>query len=594
MKNLDLNNLFNEKYIDSLGFAFGRLIQRLSGQADPWVALAAALVTRAGADGHVCLDLSRTVEEGILSADGQESLAPGTSAAQWRAHLSKCSAVGQPGEFKPLILNGSRLYLHRFWQYERELAEGLRRRCRAAAGLKIDSHKREEALARFFPDAPEQKAAARLVLTRPFCVISGGPGTGKTYTLAQIIVLLARLAAEHAVRIKIAAPTGKAAARLQESLQALVPTLAAGDPRPLASAAEAETVHRLLGIGPASTAHYNAEHPLPAEVVIIDEASMLDLALMVKLVRAVPERAHLVLTGDKDQLSSVDAGAVLGDICRGLIDDEGSERMPQQLSAPVALLRKSYRFADRGGIGALSRAINTGDAGRVMDLLMQDRTGEIGFVPIVSFSEAAALLAPEILEAYGPLKKLSDPQKALDQLKLFKILTAVRQGPMGVETLNAWIERFLRRRGLITPLPGMSDWYAGRPVMVTRNDYFHRLFNGDTGIVLNADRPDTSVEVAFESARGVFRRLRPHELPAHETVYAMTVHKSQGSEFERVVFLLPDRDLPLLTRELLYTAVTRARQSVLVVGDPRLLETAVRRRSERASGLREALSSENS
>ncbi len=590
-----LNNLFHDGYIDYVALTFGRLIGRLSGRDDPWVSLAAALVSRASGEGHVCLDLAQTADEGIPARNGSEALNIGLNGTQWRERLAGSPVVGQPGDFKPLILHKSRLYLHRFWQYESELAEGLQRRRRADSGLAIDPQQREAALARLFPNAPEQEAAARLVLMRPFCVISGGPGTGKTFTLAKIIVLLTNLAQARSMRIRIAAPTGKAAARLQESLQAMVAELAAGDPR-LVPPAQAETVHRLLGIGPRSaTPRYDAAHPLPAEVVIVDEASMLDLALIVKLFRAVPERAHIILTGDKDQLASVEAGAVLGDICRGLTAENATDaaRVPaHQSAAPVALLRKSYRFSSEGGIGALSRAINSGEASRVLEVLRRDRTGEIGFMPCTAFSEAAPLLESEVLEAYGPLARQSDPDTALNRLGAFRILSVVRHGPWGVQALNAWARDLMRRRGLISPLPGAADWYAGRPVMITRNDYFHRLFNGDTGIAVPArERPGTHVEVAFESPQGGVRYLGPHELPAHETVYAMTVHKSQGSEFERVLLLLPERDMPLLTRELLYTAVTRARRSVLIVGGPHVLEAAVERRSERASGLREALAS---
>jgi exodeoxyribonuclease V alpha subunit len=595
----NLNHLFNNKYIDSISLVFGRLVQRVSGREDPWVTLAAALVSRAAGQGHVCLDLARAAQEGLAASDGRDTLAIGVSAAAWCAHLENSPAVGCPGEYKPLILDHARLYLHRFWNYESELAVGLRRRCRASTGLPIDAHLREEALVRLFPDAPEQRTAARLVLTRPLSVISGGPGTGKTFTLAKIILLLTGLSTEQPLRIKLAAPTGKAAARLQESLQDTVARLAPGDPRPLALADEAQTLHRLLGIGPHSAkARHDSARPLPAEVVIVDEASMIDLSLMVKLLRAVPEQTHLVLTGDKDQLASVEAGAVLGDICRGLSKEDrapdaarGAMPPAQDFPAPIALLHTSYRFSRQGGIGALSRAINAGDAAQVVGLLTRKDASEIGFAAVTKFSQAAVMLEAEIIGNYGPLGEMADPGKALEWLKQFKILSAVRQGPMGVENLNQWAQNLLRRKGMIAPIPGAADWHVGRPVMVTRNDYFHRLFNGDTGVAVRAmERSEGWVEVAFEPSPGIIRRLKPHELPAHETVYAMTVHKSQGSEFERVILVLPDRDVPLLTRELIYTAVTRARTSLLIVGDPQLLEIAVKRRTERASGLRDALS----
>jgi exodeoxyribonuclease V alpha subunit len=599
MNKIDLNYLFHEKYIDELGLVFGQFIQRYAAQ-DPWAPLAAALVSRAVYEGHVCLDVAKTATAGISSLDGWNTLPLDISPEEWFARLDACSAVGRPGEYKPLILNRPLLYLHRFWHYESELAKALWQRLGRPAGLKIDPHLVNTHLSRLFMEEErEQREAARLVLSQRFCIISGGPGTGKTYTVAKLIVLLTGLNQTAPIRIKLTAPTGKAAARLQETLIDAVGRLAPGDPKPLAVAAEAQTIHRLLAIVPNKVLPgYNSERPLPADIVIADEASMIDLELMIKLINALTPETHLVLTGDKDQLASVEAGAVLGDICHLLTMEKilrptayGADSGAGAIEAHrhIALLNKSYRFAGGGAIARLSRAINAGDTDGVMRLLTSGERREASLKAAGSKKEIAQELEREILEAYGNLRDAKDPWQALVQLKRFRILSPVRQGPFGVEEINRLALRVLKHEGAIDIPPSSPQWYIGRPILVTRNDYFHRIFNGDTGIAVAPESGQGAPQIAFEKGSGEIQRLAPHELPPHETVYASTVHKSQGSEFDRVVLVLPDRDNPILTREMIYTAVTRARQSVAIFGDPQLLAKAISRRTERVSGLRERL-----
>jgi exodeoxyribonuclease V alpha subunit len=429
-------------------------------------------------------------------------------------------------------------------------------------------------------------------------VISGGPGTGKTTTIVRIIVALHRLAADKAPRILLAAPTGKAAARMQEALfHGMAELLSDSESGFVPDAIEAKTLHRLLGILPGKNRiRYTPEFPIPADVIIVDEASMIDLALMARLMQAVPFDARLILVGDKDQLASVEAGSVMGDICAGVSsfgteDDDESAKANAELSNHMVVLRKSYRFKADSGIEELGRAINGGSGGEVMDLLADVGKGNIDFKPIAAFGEIEKDLPRLVLETIAPVFDTADPLAALARFDQFKILTPVRKGPCGVEAINQLVEATLRRHGIINPAPGSGgQWYPGRPVMMNRNDYYHHLFNGDVGIATVTHIGGIPrVRVGFPDGQGQIRYLYPEQLPDHETVYAMSVHKSQGAEFQHVVLILPDKDSPLLTRELIYTAVTRARQTVEIWGRQEILTAAVRRRIHRASGLRKKL-----
>ncbi|MBI5895849.1 MAG: exodeoxyribonuclease V subunit alpha [Desulfobacterales bacterium] len=455
------------------------------------------------------------------------------------------------------------------------------------------------ALADLFPEgATDQQKAARLAASRRFSVISGGPGTGKTYTVAKIILLLQRLAAGRPLKILLAAPTGKAAARMQEAVAGLLKKETAGQGADEKALPEAQTLHRLLGYNPIEARfRYDAGHPLAADAVIVDEASMIDLALMHQLVQAVPPEARLVLVGDKDQLASVEAGAVLGDICHGAevqgddpaFDPAAVRAEERPLARHIAILAHSYRFDAESGIGALSRSINSGDADQVLSLLTAGRLPAVTLRPLGDWEQVTAALEAEIAHAWNPLFQHPEPGEAFACLNRFRILTAVRKGPFGVEAMNKRVERILHRQGLILPIPN-AQWYPGRPVMITHNDYNHGLFNGDVGIAIERSVASPgSMQVLFPGPQGSFKAMATHQLPEHETVYAMTIHKSQGSEFERIMVVLPDADLPLLTRELIYTAVTRARAAIQIWAHPELLARAVQRPIQRASGLRDML-----
>jgi exodeoxyribonuclease V alpha subunit len=595
----DIDTLREKGWIGATDWAFADAVRRLGPCGDPWVALAAALVSRAAAAGHVCLDLEMLHAQGLQGEEGEDLGIAALDPRQWRRRLNACPAVGAPGAYRPLILDGPRLYLHRYATYERNLAHEIRRRC-AADAADFDNRLLTAALGELFPEgATDQQAAARLAAGRRFSVISGGPGTGKTHTVAKIILLLQRLAAGRPLKILLAAPTGKAAARMQEAVAALLKKERRGQGTDESALPQAQTLHRLLGYNPTDARfRYNADQPLAADAVIVDEASMIDLALMHQLVQAVPPEARLVLVGDKDQLASVEAGAVLGDICHGAsaqVSPEVPERSAddaegQSLKRHIAILAHSYRFDADSGIGALSRAINTGDAGQVLALLADQRMPAVSLRPLSDWARIDTALEADIAQAWSRLSQHPAPGEAFECLTRFKILTAVRKGPFGVEALNARVERILRRREWIAAKTAEAGWYPGRPVMITRNDYNHGLFNGDVGIAMEgAGALPGPMRVIFPGPQGSFKAMAPHQLPEHETVYAMTIHKSQGSEFEHIMVVLPDTDLPLLTRELIYTAVTRARAAIQIWADPALLARAVQRPIQRASGLRDRL-----
>ncbi|MDY6973521.1 MAG: exodeoxyribonuclease V subunit alpha [Thermodesulfobacteriota bacterium] len=617
----------NRKYIQCLldngvfseiDVHFAGLMARLSGKDVPELFLAAALASRAASEGHVCLDLS-SVEERILLSDE-----PGLGnffcpdLLEWRKVLCSSRVIGRPGDYCPLILDDrSRLYLYRYWQYEKTLADDIRARV-AREITEIDLPRLQEGLSRLFPqtlngEPDRQKEAAFVSVMRRFCVISGGPGTGKSTVIAKIVALLLGQTNANQQRIALAAPTGKAAVRLEEAISNNRHLLPVTDSIREAIATKASTIHRLLETSPGSPYfRHNAVNQLPVDTVIIDEASMVDLALMSKLVQAVPPEARLILLGDKDQLASVEAGAVLGDICDTRRNYESRQTFssnkksqegmvnPYSIQDCVVQLNKSYRFGTDSGIGALSRAVNEGDGRQALSLLKGREYRDIAWMtlplPLPARGSARSLdggtntlvwaLRKMIVQGYRPYLEARDPMEVFHLFERFRILCAIRKGPHGVSALNLLAEQILKEEKLINP---ENLWYPGRPVMVTRNEYNLGLFNGDIGIILPDPAVDHDLRVFFVLPNGTLRKVMPTRLPEHETVYAMTVHKSQGSEFDKALLLLPDRHTPVLTRELIYTGITRARQNIEVWGLDRLFLEGVSRRTARASGLRDAL-----
>ncbi|MDO3376662.1 exodeoxyribonuclease V subunit alpha [Geoalkalibacter halelectricus] len=592
--------------LSSMSRHFARFVAGLAQPSPGVLELAAALVSQAAEQGHVCLDLG--APGNISAEDGQDLSASLPAPAEWSAALRACPQVARPGEIAPLVLDDrGRLYLYRYWRHEQSLAAEMRRRAAGRIGV-TDEARLRDGLARLFgggADTPTdwQRVAALAAVLHPLCVISGGPGTGKTSTVVKILALLLEQAGDNPLRIALAAPTGKAAARLAEAIGQARDGLALDEGLRRRIPHEAQTLHRLLGSGRRPGFRHHRDNPLPAEVVIVDEASMVDLSLMAALVDALDPAARLILLGDRDQLASVEAGAVLGDLCGPaevgfsaaftqsactLSGDILPQAAPDQV-APLAdnviQLRRSYRFAPGSGIAQVAQAIKQGEGSRTLALLRDPALTDIAWRPLPSREGFTTALEPLLLEAFAPYLQATDPGQALAAFERFRLLCALRRGPWGVESLNRLAERLLARQGLVAP---QSPYYHGRPILVTGNDYRQGLFNGDVGLIWSDPESGGALR-AFFSQGGGLRKILPSRLPGHETVFAMTVHKSQGSEFDRVLLLLPDADTALLSRELLYTAVTRARAAVDIWADEALLSGAVGRRIQRSSGLRDAL-----
>jgi len=595
-----------------LDIHFARFLSRLTGKDISGLSLAAALVSSYTRQGHVCLDLSSVERKELLKGENGIDPVVCPELNNWCKQLRETAVVGNPGEYKPLILDDhSRLYLFRYWEYQEKLANSIQRRVSNTIATSDIGHLKEE-LIRLFPfnDAEEinwQRVAAFTALTKQFCVISGGPGTGKTSIVATILALLLKQTESKRPRIALIAPTGKAAAKLQEAIRSIKTKLSCPDNIKEEIPEEASTIHRLLGTIPDSPYfRHNAKNTLPVDIVVVDEASMVDLALMSKLIQALPLQARIILLGDKDQLASVEAGAVLGDICdtgaehsfsQGFCKDykevTGYTIHTQQNRAPesdirdcIIQLEKNYRFGSDSGIGAVSYAVNTGDGDRAIKLMKSGVYGDITWKNLPQLKDLTQVIKATIMQGYGDYLRASDPFKVFQVFERFRILCALRGGPFGVAALNILVEQILREERLINP---DRRWYPGRPVLITKNDYNLRLFNGDMGIVLSDPSVNNELRVFFPATDGTFKKLHPFRLPEHETVYAMTVHKSQGSEFDKVLLLLPDRESPVLTRELIYTSITRAKKSVEIWGNENVFRTAVSRYIERTSGLRDAL-----
>ena len=571
---------------------FAALLSRLGPHDPPIVGELAARLLSAGENGDVCLDLQQEPESQALITALQQS-----------------SVVGAPGEWKPLILDAAgRLYLYRQWEAEHLLAGELIAR---AQGLRehVDLEVLSGGLQRLFPlrndgSPDEQALAAATAVLKNFTVICGGPGTGKTTTVVKVLALLLEQS-ETPLRIALTAPTGKAAARLRESISRARAALPCAPEVREAIPVETATLHRLLGANASGTSfRYGAERQLRVDVVVLDEASMVNLTLMQQLLSALPKKAQLIILGDRNQLASVEAGAVLDDICgagevgrspefaallAALLTGRGAPcgcpDSPGGLADAIVTLRESRRFNAQGGIGSLCRTLNAGEGEAALQLLRSDDP-QVSWTDLPEPAALTTALADEVDAWVSDYLAAENPSEALRRFANFMILTALRQGPLGSLALNLALEQMLVRRQRIA---SNKLWYAGRPVMITRNAPAQDLFNGDIGLCLPDPAADGALRVFFPTATGEVRGLAPLTLPAHETAFAMTVHKSQGSEFSRVLLVLPGQRSPLLTRELLYTAVSRARESLKIFGVGEVFVAATNERIQRTSGLRAQL-----
>ncbi|WP_254459794.1 exodeoxyribonuclease V subunit alpha [Xanthomonas sacchari] len=611
----------------TLDHAFAHSLARLDPDTPDLVLAAAALASLAVASGHAGLDPARA----SLLLDNRDGAAPALPTADdWTRALAASRWVAQPAAAdaasadRPLVLEHGLLYLRRYREYERRLALGLRRL--AAQPLPhSDLAALAPLFAQLFPLPPgegarragegttanapsdRQAQAAALALRRALLLVTGGPGTGKTTTIARLLLLRlaqARAAGLPPPRIALAAPTGRAAERMAESLRAAVArALADGIDPALAEAlpAGASTLHRLLGVIPdLPRFRHDADNPLPFDLIVIDEASMVDLPLMCKLVEAVADGAQLILLGDADQLPSVEAGDVLAAILQAagpgdaLQADDAQALQPLLGNSAVARdhgglaghrvhLLRGYRQAQDFALAPLADAVRSGDADGALRLLRDGQLAGVRFHDGVDDPLAAG--GDALLAHWRALGDADDPAQALRAAARLRLLTAVRAGPQGARGLNARIEQLLaetasgaRRLGAAAP------WFHGRLLLITENSYRHGLFNGDVGICLR-DAQGTLVAWFDGAGDGQVRGFHPAALPAHESAFAMTVHKAQGSEFDEVWLQLPARDARVLSRELVYTGITRARRALHIAASEPVLRAALARHAARISGL---------
>lgn len=594
--------LIEAKTLRPLDEALARTLKRLDPDMPDDVLAAAALASLAVAQGHAGFDPASPRQ--LVDAD-----IAWPDADAWLQQLAASRFVATPqsaddeSDTAPLALENGLLYLRRYREYERRLAMQLHR---IASHVVPDMGIEPIAtlFASLFPaarDGDHQARAAALALRRALLLVTGGPGTGKTTTIARLLVLriAQALHAGHAApRIALAAPTGRAADRMAESLRRAVAHMAEHDIDQALLAAlptQASTLHRLLGTIPDSPRfRHHADNPLSFDIVVVDEASMVDLPLMCKLVDAVADGTQLILLGDPDQLPSVEAGDVLAAILaaagdgNALSEDDAAALHPLLGDVPVGPdagglhghrvhLQRGWRQDDTLDLAPLAQAVRHGDAAEALSLL---RGGTLANVHFHEAVDDPLQARPDLLGHFRALAMHTDPTQALQQANRLRLLTALREGPQGARGLNARIEAALSGRRIGSP----PAWFPGRLLLVTENSYRHGLFNGDVGICL-ADADGTPLAWFVDNGSNGVRAFHPAALPAHESAFAMTVHKAQGSEFDEVWLQLPRADSRVLSRELLYTGVTRARSALHVAGSAEVISTALARHARRVSGL---------
>lgn len=667
-----LQILEQQGVIRALDYQFAKLIHSL--QSDPLLTLAAANVSFELGQGNVCMSLASDSHPTLFGMATSDSTGLADTLhvprEEWLDRLEASRIVGNGSEPTPLVLDQQRLYLYRYWHFERNVASFLKSRSAEALDTKeikvilqrlfqrdypfiirqcagkseaeqkaaiikwLDIEASEslhwpaiikavnqseggaDALDQLIPESAclnWQKIAAALAASRSFSVISGGPGTGKTTTVTRLLALLVELGLKHrdvVPDIKLVAPTGKAAARLTESIGGALTRIHCSEDVRSKIPTQAGTLHRLLGVIPGKPGFiHNKNNPLHLDILVVDEASMIDLPLISHLLDALPDHARLILLGDRDQLSSVEAGSVLGDICAAAsfgyspqqskllekltgqalsgIGPITTETCPDTKPDPavsdsLCLLRKSYRFDAHSGIGSLAKAVNNGDSSS-LTALVTSGFDDIEFYSITRNSGYQQLIQ-QCVDYYQQylmlLQQRAEPQHILEAFNQFQLLCALREGPFGITGLNEEIQNALQQNGLIDI---SGQWYEGRPVLITRNDHGLGLYNGDIGITIRG--ADDRLRVVFQLPDKTIREYLPSRLPEHETVFAMTIHKSQGSEFANVAMVLPDKDNPVITRELVYTGITRAKSRLTIFAELDILLKAAKSPTQRQSGL---------
>jgi exodeoxyribonuclease V alpha subunit len=552
-----------------------RRVGALGGEDDERVLLAVALAVRAVRRGSVCLSLAE--------APAEVPDLPWPDPDAWASAVRDSRLV----DAGVLRWDADLVYLDRYHRLETQVRDDLAARA-AQAPPEVDEERLAAALEAVEGDtaSPEQLAAAAASVRRWTTIVTGGPGTGKTTTVARMLALVADQAVALGGRISVAltAPTGKAASRLQEAVSEQLAVLAGvPDAVQLLGRPQGVTLHRLLGWKPDNATRFKHDrgNRLKHDVVVVDESSMVELTMMARLLEALKPDSRLILVGDPQQLTSVGAGAVLGDLVRGYA---------ARADSPVVGLTENHRFEDGSEIEALAAALQEGDEDGVLDVL-RSSSAQVSYVEASSEEALAEVLRADLVGAAARIRERAeaeDPEGALLALDEHRLLCAHREGPYGVRRWNGLVERWLAEEVGDLGAGPLRGWYVGRPLLVSHNDYALDVYNGETGVVV---RQGLRRRV-FISGSGRLRDFAPGRLDAVETMHAMTIHKAQGSQAKDVTVLLPEEGSRLLTRELFYTAITRAQQHVRVVGTEAAVRAAVSRRAQRASGLAERLASD--
>lgn len=573
MKTLSEIPLFN-----SLDRSVGDLLARHSAAKTGVLPLLGALISYSLRQGHVCLDLGQIKDSDMAAFIDQDQI------KSIQADLGGLELIGSESDSTaPLILTKSgKLYFHRYWHYEHRLLTAINQRLNANPGP-VESDK----LNAFFAACPtlgdEQRQAIALSATSPITFISGGPGTGKTTT---VLYMLAHLLTGHSgktLKIGLAAPTGKAAQRIQVSLEQGLQALPLARELKDQMPKEATTLHRLLGFQKnISQFKYNREVPLPLDIVVIDEASMLDLLMFSKLLDALASSTRLILLGDRHQLASVEAGSIFGDLIQSSLTN-------QLLAEHTVELTSNYRFGNKSTLYQTCEAVKSGASRKAVALLRKNGK-EARLKSLPSPDQLPLALKSSLESHFKRIAEAKNPGEALQRLQEVVLLTPLRKGKYGVEGLNQRIDSLMRDR---QDSSIRTSHFAGQPILITENNYAQALFNGDLGVIFPS--PDNSEELFayFQSTHtDTLRRFPMAALPGFELAYALTVHKSQGSEYRHVFFLLPPGGSPLITRELIYTAISRSRESVEIWGHTEDLIEGIEKRTLRTSGILDAMALE--
>ena len=575
MKSL-LHTLARHGDISWLSYYFSKFIaDQTQDDIDSLVSLSAALVSEANQHGSVCIKLGHFQGHPLFDSSHLDAsqIPRGIDCNTWCARLQDSSCVGGPGEVAPLTLEDDRLYLNRYWNYEESVASRILARLQHENSFGDVAVTRQ--IERLFADSndtdEDQKLAVMTAASKHFSVISGGPGSGKTTTIMRLLSTLVSLEPES--RIALVAPTGKAAARMMDSINQRIDQIAVEPAIRDKIPTSATTIHRLLGYRHHGY-RYTEHHRISLDCVIVDEASMIDLKLIHHLLAALPESARLILLGDRDQLASVAAGNVLGDItghgCSIDSDDTG-------VAASITLLRSNYRFARDSAIGEIASKVNQGEVNSVLKLLHHQDRGLSWYIP--DGDQLHGDVLSKIYDAYDPVFSCDSPDEALKLHENIRVLCATNRGPLGIESLNRMISQTLLRRN---NLPD-SDLFSGLPILIHRNQSALGLFNGDSGILWQYA---SGLRACFRDTDGGVMDIAINRLPEFAPAWTSTVHKSQGSEFDSVILILPsDEGSGALSRELLYTAITRARRQFILHAAEPVIIRAIEKLTLRHSGL---------